>query len=90
MNTDGWKTIVTILVWAGYEIAANVVPDFQKMDRATIESTVNALANLAMPLVMLVLRLMTSGPVAPPIIATVEKIPVVNKVLPNDPSSPSP
>lgn len=81
MNLDGWKTIITIIIWAGYEIAANVVPDFQRMDQATIGATVEAMSSLAMPLIMLAVRFRTTGPVAPPVAAAVQSVPVLNRMI---------
>ena len=77
MNLTGWKSIIVIVLWAAYEIVRSVVPDFAAVDQATIATTVDALSALLMPLIMLVLRLRTTGPVAP----GVAKVPVLNRMI---------
>lgn len=77
MNLTGWKSIIVIVIWAVYEIIATVVPDFARMDQATIAGVVEALSALVMPIIMLVLRLRTTGPVAP----GVAKVPVLNRMI---------
>lgn len=77
MNTQGTKTVVVIVIWAVYEILANVVPGFQRVDQVTIAGVVEALSSLAMPVVMLILRLRTTEPVNP----VIANAPLLNRMV---------